>query len=207
MPSSTAINSDEPVYGESRMGRVADAGAFLRARMVHRHVRKRRPATVMDIGCGYRADLLRELRPLIQTGIAVDFRIDPEVARMDGIVALEGPVEEALPRQDADSVDAVVALSVLEHLWEPAGVVAECHRVLRPSGALLVHVPTWLGRYALERIAFGFGIGKESINDHKRYYNKRELWPLLVRGGFEPKDIRIRYTTLGCTVSGVATKS
>jgi SAM-dependent methyltransferase len=41
----------------------------------------------------------------------------------------------------AGSLDAVVAASVLEYVREPAAVLAECARVLRPGGILLCTVP------------------------------------------------------------------
>ena len=39
------------------------------------------------------------------------------------------------------SLDAVVAASVLEYVQDPAAVLAECARVLRPGGVLLCTVP------------------------------------------------------------------
>ena len=45
-----------------------------------------------------------------------------------------------LPFQDGD-VDAIVMLDVLEHLADPAAVLAEIHRVLRPGGYLVLSVP------------------------------------------------------------------
>jgi SAM-dependent methyltransferase len=47
---------------------------------------------------------------------------------------------KSLPFAD-QSVDAVVVLDVLEHLDDPASVLAEVSRVLRPRGALIVSVP------------------------------------------------------------------
>jgi SAM-dependent methyltransferase len=40
-----------------------------------------------------------------------------------------------------DSLDAVVAASVLEYVPDPRGVLRECARVLRPGGTLLCTVP------------------------------------------------------------------
>jgi SAM-dependent methyltransferase len=40
-----------------------------------------------------------------------------------------------------DSVDAAVMLDVLEHVADPAAVLAELHRVLRPGGRLVISVP------------------------------------------------------------------
>ncbi|HTX62360.1 MAG TPA: class I SAM-dependent methyltransferase, partial [Acidimicrobiales bacterium] len=48
--------------------------------------------------------------------------------------ATDIPVEEG-------SFDAVVCTEVLEHVPEPAAVLAELRRVLRPGGVLLVTVP------------------------------------------------------------------
>jgi len=41
----------------------------------------------------------------------------------------------------ADSLDAVVGSSVLEYVKDPAAVLAECGRVLRPGGVLVCTVP------------------------------------------------------------------
>lgn len=51
-------------------------------------------------------------------------------------------IARPLPLAD-DSLDAIFAVHVLEHLldWLPA--VAECHRVLRPGGVLHVMSPYW----------------------------------------------------------------
>jgi len=39
------------------------------------------------------------------------------------------------------TMDAVVSVNVLEHVAEPARVLAECHRVLRPGGRLYLVAP------------------------------------------------------------------
>lgn len=50
------------------------------------------------------------------------------------------PAWRTLPFASA-SVDAVTAASVLEYVRDPAAVLAECARVLRPGGVLLCSVP------------------------------------------------------------------
>jgi hypothetical protein len=82
-------------------------------------------------------------------------------------------------------------VSVLEHLWEPLSTLEHVRRLLRPGGTCLVNVPSWRGRRYLEFSAFELGLSPVSeMNDHKRYYDVRELWPLLVRAGFLPSEIR-----------------
>jgi hypothetical protein len=35
------------------------------------------------------------------------------------------------------------------------------------------------------------------MNDHKIYFNPRDLWPLLVRAGFLPENIKIQTHKFG----------
>ena len=49
----------------------------------------------------------------------------------------------ALPLADA-AVDLVVCSQVVEHLWDQDAFVAECARVLRPGGGLVVTTPNRL---------------------------------------------------------------
>jgi hypothetical protein len=55
----------------------------------------------------------------------------------------------------------------------------------------LVNVPSWRGKRYLEFSAFRLGMSPaDEMQDHKAYYDPRDLWPLLVRAGFSPRDIR-----------------
>src|SRR2546430_2628724 len=44
----------------------------------------------------------------------------------------------------SSSVEVVACLQVLEHLWDQPGFLAECARVLRPAGTLLLSTPNRL---------------------------------------------------------------
>jgi SAM-dependent methyltransferase len=55
-----------------------------------------------------------------------------------------------------NSFDEILALDVLEHIWNYGDTVLECHRVLKPEGILTIRVP-----YGINHSAF-----------HVRY-----LWP------------------------------
>jgi predicted SAM-dependent methyltransferase len=97
-------------------------------------------------------------------------------------------------------------ISVLEHLWEPQAVLSACHGLLKPGGSLVVNVPTWLGKRFLEFSAFRLGTSPAAeMDDHKMYYDRRDLWPLLVRAGFRPSRIRTRYHKFGLNLFAVAT--
>jgi ubiquinone/menaquinone biosynthesis C-methylase UbiE len=106
-------------------------------------------------------------------------------------------VEDALPELPSNSFDAVLFISVLEHVWDPLASLSHCQRVLKAGGRLLVNVPTWYAKPVLELSAFRFGTSPAcEMDDHKMYYSKRDLWPLLVRAGFKPSRIQMRYEKL-----------
>jgi SAM-dependent methyltransferase len=97
-----------------------------------------------------------------------------------------------------ESLDVVLCISVLEHLWEPLETLVELRRVVAPGGICLINVPTWRGKRFLETSAFRFGSSPpEEMDDHKAYYDPRDLWPLLVRAGFLPHNIRCRRHKFG----------
>ena len=90
---------------------------------------------------------------------------------------------------------------------DPHFVIQSAWRLLKPSGLLLINVPTWLGKGFLELSAFRLGLSpKIEMDDHKMYYGKRDLWPMLVRSGFKPSQIRLRYHKFGLNLFAAARK-
>jgi SAM-dependent methyltransferase len=191
-------------YGERALSPVDRFGVWLSLRALRRDVDWSARPRVLDLGCGYEAHLLRTLNPRIGAATAVDVALAPAVAA-SGVRAIEAPIEQALPGLEDGSADVVLAISVLEHLDDDLGALRECRRVLAPGGVLAVNVPTWLGKPVLEVSAFRLGLSPaEEMDDHKRYYGRRDLWPLLVRAGFRPSAIRLRYHKGGLNLFGTA---
>jgi SAM-dependent methyltransferase len=127
-----------------------------------------------------------------------------EVPRLSFI---ELPIEDALPRLEPASADVIFAISVLEHLADPDQALRECHRVLAADGKLVVNVPTWRGKRFLELSAFRLGLSPAvEMDDHKMYYDSRDLWPLFVRAGFRPSGIKMRRHKFGLNLFAVAHK-
>jgi predicted SAM-dependent methyltransferase len=95
----------------------------------------------------------------------------------------------------------VLLISVLEHVSRPLECLEHCYRVLKPGGLLLINVPTWMSKPILEFSAFKLGTSPAcEMDDHKMYYNKRDLWPLLVAAGFKPSRLKLRYEKFGMTL-------
>jgi len=194
-------------YGQRGLTPVDHLGLWLSQRAIRRHLPNRNDLEILELGCGYRATQLIALEPKLKRGIGVDFQIAPELRTLEKFTFHQGTIEQTLPKFENETVDVVMLISVLEHLAEPQFVVQSACRLLRPSGLLLVNVPTWRGKRFLELSAFRLGFSsKLEMDDHKMYYEKRDLWPLLVRGGFKPSQMRLQYHKFGLNLFAAARK-
>ena len=102
-----------------------------------------RGARVLDVGCG--AGLLSEA--LAREGanvIAID--LAPDLIRIAKLHRLESGVEvdyrlsavEALAEEMPASFDAIACMEMLEHVPDPAAVIAACATLLKPGGRLFL---------------------------------------------------------------------
>lgn len=87
------------------------------------------PTTLVDLGCGampYRPIL----EPRVARYIGVDLRDNPQAD-------LCMPADGRVPLADG-SADVLLSSQVLEHVVSPAAYLAECQRILRPGGVLIL---------------------------------------------------------------------
>jgi 2-polyprenyl-3-methyl-5-hydroxy-6-metoxy-1,4-benzoquinol methylase len=184
-------------------------GVWLSARALKRHVPTFAGKSVGDFGCGYQARFVRSVLPEIERAVLVDVALAPDLKTDERITAIEGVLPDALCDLDNASLDVVLCISVLEHLWEPLETLVELRRLVAPGGTCLVNVPNWRGKRFLEFSAFRLGLSPaEEMDDHKVYYDPSDLWPLLVRAGFLPHNIHCKRHKFGlntfaaCRVDG-----
>jgi SAM-dependent methyltransferase len=197
-PSVETPNTEHPAaYGYERLPGLAAFGMHLRHRPIVNHVRRHRPARMLDLGCGYHADLLTLVHRDLRTAVGVDLAVDRDHGATHGLTLVNGEMVAILNTFDAGSFDYITMISVLEHLPDPQTALNGIHRALAPGGMAVIHVPTWLGKPVLEVLAFRRGIGTESIDDHRTYYHIAELWPMVIRAGFRPMNTKMRYSLLG----------
>ena len=131
---------------------------------------------VLEAGCGegYGADLIAGVARRV---VAVDYdaaAVAHVRDRYPGVEVMQANLAK-LPLTDA-SMDVVVNFQVIEHLWDQPQFVAECARVLRPGGLLMVSTPN--------RITFSPGRDTPVNPFHTRELNADELTELLVDAGF-----------------------
>lgn len=195
-------------YGQRGVTWVDRFGVWLSQRAIRRRLPTGNQLKILELGCGYHATQLRALGDRMSEGVGVDFAIAPELHREPGFVFHEGPIEATLPKLAPGTFDVVLLISVLEHLREPQACLETAWKLLRPGGVLFVNVPTWRGKVFLEFSAFRLGLSPAvEMDDHKMYYDKRDLWPLLVRAGFRPSRLRLHYHKFGLNLFATATKA
>lgn len=183
-------------------------GIWLSTSAIRRHLGPMDGQRVADIGCGYEAVLARSLLPRVSSSILVDLQLADDLKQMPRVTAIEGRLPGAMRALDGNCVDALVCNSVLEHVENARELLHECHRVLAPGGRAFFNVPSWSGKRVLEMAAFRFGwTSSAEIDDHKEYYDPRDLWPHLVSAGFRPREILCKPHKFGLNTFAVCTKS
>ena len=167
-----------PLTGERTVPGLAEENYwFRRHEVVYQRLADRCAGRdVLEAGCGegYGADLLADVAHHV-IGLDYDESAVAHVkARYPRVEMRHGNLAE-LPLPDG-SVDVVVNFQVIEHLWDQPQFVAECLRVLRPGGALMMSTPN--------RITFSPGLDTPINPFHTRELNAAELTELLHSAGF-----------------------
>jgi SAM-dependent methyltransferase len=156
----------EDMYAEGRPGMVPTGWLgrlFLHLRRFELH---RVPATfalldpgerLLDMGCGdgtllalARASKFREVYGIdVATAVVARARdtCALRLGSLDGVHIERQDLNERLSLPDG-GVDAVTAIAVIEHIFDPYFAIAEIHRVLSDDGQLIMEVPNlaWLPR-------------------------------------------------------------
>ncbi|MEI9937333.1 MAG: methyltransferase domain-containing protein [Pseudomonadota bacterium] len=165
-------------------------GVWLSAQQMRRFVPSVTGLDVADLGCGYQASFARTLLSRAGSVTLIDVALADDLKQHPKVRAFEGELSQTLLTLADRSLDLVLIISVLEHLRQPLPVLEQIRRLLRPGGTCLVNVPSWRGRRYLEFSAFKLGLSPSAeMDDHKAYYDVRDLWPLLVQAGFLPSEI------------------
>ncbi len=89
--------------------------------------------------------------------------------------------------------DLVALLDTVEHIPDELGVFAECLRVLKPGGKLIVTVPAFMSLWSYN----------DEINAHQRRYTAPELAQKLAITGFRVKRISYNNFFLFPLIAGI----
>ncbi|MEO7262889.1 MAG: methyltransferase domain-containing protein [Jatrophihabitantaceae bacterium] len=177
---SSIPTSSLPLTGERTAPGVASENYwFRRHQAAYLHLREQlQGPRLLEVGAGegYGSALLAERAPTV---LALDYdalAIAHLARRYPSLAAVRGNLA-VLPMADA-SFDTVVSLQVIEHVWDHPQFVAECARVLRPGGLLMLSTPN--------RLTFSPGAGKtdKPLNPfHTHEFTAAELRRLVAGNG------------------------
>jgi SAM-dependent methyltransferase len=181
-------------YGAQGSTFVDRFGVWLSQLAIRRALPKHKNLHAIEFGCGYNATQLLALEDFLEKGVGIDVQINPNLKKLNKFEFDESTIEEFIPKIPTQSFDVVLLISVLEHLAQPQEMLAAIYSILKPGGVLLINVPTWRGKFFLEFSAFRLGLSpKKEIDDHKMYYDKKDIWPMLVQAGFKPSQLQLSY--------------
>lgn len=150
---------------------------FRRHEVAYEYIADRcRGRDVLEAGSGegYGADLLSAVARSVTCVDYDQSAVEHTRARYPHLTIHQANLID-LPLPDA-SIDSVVNFQVIEHLWDQPAFVAECLRVLRPGGELLMSTPN--------RITFSPGRDTPLNPFHTRELDPAELHELLSAAGF-----------------------
>jgi 2-polyprenyl-3-methyl-5-hydroxy-6-metoxy-1,4-benzoquinol methylase len=192
-------------YGQGYQLSLMDrAGVWLNVRQIRRSVRGFAGKRVADFGCGYDAVFVRSILDEVAHVTVVDLALADDLKQNPKVTAIEGELPGVLSRVESQSLDVAVCNNVLEHLWEPTVALQHVRRALRPGGVAYLNVPSWQGKVLLETAAFRLGLTSPTeVDDHKAYYDRRELWRLVVASGFKPSRVECRSHKFGMNTFAV----
>ena len=191
----TEFDYEQATWGAETIGlgertiaglRLAEASAFLP-----------REGKVLEIGCGGGRFLraLRGVRPELElVGTDVSKSAMEHMRRLDPGIEARLTTSDAVPGADGEFA-AVLVIDVLEHVTDPARMLDEIHRVLRPGGIFHLHVPCegdysclwrWLPGQGGER-----GL-KRRFGGHIQRFTRRQVLKDVAARDFE--ILRVRHS-------------
>jgi 2-polyprenyl-6-hydroxyphenyl methylase/3-demethylubiquinone-9 3-methyltransferase len=154
---------------------------------------------VLDVGCG-NAIVLERLAGRFRERVGIDISLSPHLAglRKEGVRFHELDFcRDRVPYPDGH-FDLVVALDVIEHVFDPARFMAVAFRKLAPGGRLLVSTANVRSLKQLLRVAV-MGRGPSTSGEtegwdggHLHYFTTADLRGLARRTGF----VRVRFEGL-----------
>ncbi|MEN3046500.1 MAG: methyltransferase domain-containing protein [Candidatus Hydrothermales bacterium] len=158
----------------------------------------KRKGTILDIGCGLFPYFLTKTK--FKTKVGVD---KIKIENVEGIKIININIEKInyLPFKD-ETFDVVTSLAVFEHI-ERAKILKifkEIKRILKKGGFLILTTPNYFSDFLLKAMAKLRIVSHEEILEHKKLFKKKELIELLVRAGFERKNIEAGYFELGFNI-------
>lgn len=124
--------------------------------LINRYFRKRKNARILELGCadGGFLELLSQRTSSQPFGIDIS-PVSVKIARRRGIKASVRDLSQKLPYPD-NSFDLVIALEVIEHLFDTDFFLSEINRVTKKRGLLILSTPNLASLSNRLKLLLGF---------------------------------------------------
>lgn len=155
----------------------------------------------LDIGCGA-GNLCRAATELFTIVHGCDISQEAlSIAQQQGIICHHIDLNQDTLPFETGTFDAVTALDLVEHLFDPSTFLNEVHRIIKPGGQLILSTPNFRKVKNLWRL-FGQGRFPKTSGDsegwdggHLAYFTRKDLFHLLAQAGFTPSRTRGIFST------------
>ncbi|MDO8336135.1 MAG: class I SAM-dependent methyltransferase [Candidatus Saccharibacteria bacterium] len=135
---------------------------------------------ILDLGCGNGNTAKRLLAQGYQVK-GLDFSaVAVAKAKQNGIDAEVCNLDEGIPASNG-TYHIAWAGDVLEHVFDPIGLLTEVQRVLRPGGYLLVTIPSDVGIISRLKMLFGISHQEQMYRTSGFYKHHTFFSPSLIR--------------------------
>jgi 2-polyprenyl-3-methyl-5-hydroxy-6-metoxy-1,4-benzoquinol methylase len=135
---------------------------------------------LLDLGCGS-GRISAKVKDLGYDVTGLDFSeeaVKKTIAR--GISAKQANLDEGIP-EDANQFDVVWAGDIVEHVFDPIGLLTEAYRVLKPNGIMLITIPSDVGLVSRIKMLFGISHQEQMYYSSGFYKHHTFFTPKLIR--------------------------
>lgn len=148
------------------------------------------PLRVLDIGCGS-GRIGKKMQDLGYQVTGIDFSEEAvKKASEKGVQAKQANLDEGIPEQD-DSYDVVWAGDIIEHVFDPIGLLKESCRVLKKNGIILVTIPSDVGLVSRVKMLFGISHQEQMYMTSGFYKHHTFFTPRLIKFMLKKANLRV----------------
>lgn len=145
---------------------------------------------VLDLGCGS-GRITKKIKNLGYEVTGLDFSSEAVAkAQSKGIDAKQANLDEGIAEPE-NSFDVVWAGDIVEHVFDPIGLLKNSYRVLKPSGIMLITIPSDVGLVSRMKMLFGISHQEGMYRKSGFYKHHTFFTPRLIRFMLSKASLRI----------------
>lgn len=147
---------------------------------------------ILDLGCGSGL-ITKKIKDLGYQIRGLDFSQEAiNKAKGNGIDANLCNLDEGI-KGDNEEFDVVWAGDIIEHVFDPIGLLREVNRVLRRNGIVIISIPSDVGLITRLKVLFGISYQtltykKHGFFKHHTFFTLRLIEYMLRKNGFKIQE-------------------